>query len=305
MGPTMPNPDLFVVCKQCGSEVSPYITECPYCGARLRRRAPKLPRMNSRGRKLSHGLTSLGVRGRSSSGEGRPRTSTRTSSASASSASSSASAGIFRRRQRRSYARSEAPYATIALVAAGCAGWVLVRGGYLGSIHIAGLGYVSGQYASFFNIAIGGPLHGEWWKLFTSPFAYVNGWYAFVALLACALFGWLLERRHGPLLVLVVFFGGAITGALLADAVYAEPIVSGANGGALALIGAWSVPDLQAVRRGDYYEGDLLGAGAIAATLLLLPYARPEASWLAGVVGGLVGLVLGAGTYLLHGASDE
>ncbi len=24
--------DLFVVCKQCGSEVSPYITECPYCG---------------------------------------------------------------------------------------------------------------------------------------------------------------------------------------------------------------------------------------------------------------------------------
>ena len=36
--------DLFVVCKQCGSEVSPYITECPYCGSRLRRRAPKLPR---------------------------------------------------------------------------------------------------------------------------------------------------------------------------------------------------------------------------------------------------------------------
>jgi len=34
--------DLFVVCKQCGSEVSPYITECPYCGSRLRKRAPKL-----------------------------------------------------------------------------------------------------------------------------------------------------------------------------------------------------------------------------------------------------------------------
>src|ERR1700688_2975264 len=36
--------DLFVVCKKCGSEVSPYITECPYCGHRLRRRAPDLPR---------------------------------------------------------------------------------------------------------------------------------------------------------------------------------------------------------------------------------------------------------------------
>jgi len=37
-------PDLFVVCKNCGSEVSPYVTECPYCGARLRKRAPKLER---------------------------------------------------------------------------------------------------------------------------------------------------------------------------------------------------------------------------------------------------------------------
>src|SRR5919108_32981 len=37
-------PDLFVVCKKCGSEVSPYITECPYCGTRLRKRAPKLER---------------------------------------------------------------------------------------------------------------------------------------------------------------------------------------------------------------------------------------------------------------------
>ena len=37
-------PDLFVVCKTCGSEVSPYITECPYCGTRLRKRAPKIER---------------------------------------------------------------------------------------------------------------------------------------------------------------------------------------------------------------------------------------------------------------------
>ena len=82
-------------------------------------------------------------------------------------------------------------------------------------------------------------------------------------------------------------------------AVYAEPIVSGANGAALALIAAWSIPDLQAARRGSYYEGELLGAGAIAATLLLLPYARPEASWLAGVVGGVVGLILGLGLQLI------
>src|SRR5919198_1444962 len=38
----MSGPDLFVVCKNCRAEVSPYITECPYCGTRLRKRAPKL-----------------------------------------------------------------------------------------------------------------------------------------------------------------------------------------------------------------------------------------------------------------------
>ncbi len=37
-------PDLFVVCKNCRNEVSPYITECPYCGNRLRKRAPKIDR---------------------------------------------------------------------------------------------------------------------------------------------------------------------------------------------------------------------------------------------------------------------
>src|SRR5688572_12481547 len=38
----MTEPDLFVVCKNCSAEVSPYVTECPYCGQRVRKRAPKL-----------------------------------------------------------------------------------------------------------------------------------------------------------------------------------------------------------------------------------------------------------------------
>ena len=266
-------PDLFVVCKQCGSEVSPYITECPYCGSRLRRRAPKLPRASSRGGVLGR-LTRLSAlragaragtrtRARAPRGERTPR----------------------RAPRRRAYPRLDflRPYATIALVALGCAGWVAVRGGYV----------------DFSRLAIEGPLHGDWWKLFSSPFAYEYGLYAFVALLATAIFGWLLERRHGPVIVVVVFFGGAVTGALAASAVYAEPIVSGANGAALALIAAWSIPDLAAARGGQYYEGELLGAGAIAATLLLAPYARPEASWLAGVVGAIAGLILGLGMQLI------
>jgi hypothetical protein len=272
-----PGPDLFVVCKQCGSEVSPYITECPYCGSRLRSRAPKLPRVKSRGRGLRRlGRTFTFHRSRSHSHPG----------------------GRFSR--RGDYPRGESPpYATIALVVLGCAGWVLVRGGYLGAVHVAGLGDVSGTYVSFFKIAIGGPLHGDWWKLLSSPFAYVNGLYAFIALLATAIFGWLLERRRGPAIVLAVFFAGSVTGALAAIALYSEPIVSGANAGALALIAAWSIPDLRAARGGRYYEGDLLGTAAIAALLLVLPYARPEASWMAGVVGALIGSIAGLGLDLI------
>ena len=267
-----PSPDLFVVCKQCGSEVSPYITECPYCGARLRQRAPKLPRMKGAGR-ATRGLTRLRhVGGRTPSGTGaRER-------------------GVPRSAwRRRGYRAGDAlspdlPYATIALVLAGCAGWVAVRGGYV----------------DFFKLAIVGPLRGDWWKLLTGPFVYVNGLYAFVALLATALFGWLIERRRGPVAVIALFFGAAVAGALVAEAVYPLPIVSGANAAALALIAAWSVPDLLAARRGRYYEGELLGAGAFAATLLLTPYARPEASWLAGICGALLGLLLGLGLTLIE-----
>jgi len=171
------------------------------------------------------------------------------------------------------------PYATIALVALGCAGWVLLRGGYV----------------DIGKLMIIGPLDGDWWKLFSTQFVYLNGLYAFVTLLAVAIFGWLLERRRGPAAALAVFLGAGATGALVASAVYAEPFVSGGNGAALGLLAAWAVPDLVDARAGNYYEGDLLGVAAIAALLLAMPYARPEASWLAGVTGAVVGLVLGFG----------
>lgn len=33
----------FVACRSCGAEVSRYVTECPYCGSRVQKRAPKIP----------------------------------------------------------------------------------------------------------------------------------------------------------------------------------------------------------------------------------------------------------------------
>ena len=251
--------DLFVVCKQCGSEVSPYITECPYCGHRLRRRAPKLPRANGSGAppRTRPGRWPLGGGSRSRPGRGRL---------------SASLSGAGRWADSR-------PYATIALVVAACALWVLLRGGFV----------------DLNKVIVVGPLNGGWWKLFTSQFVYVNGLYAFVALGAIAIFGWLLERRHGPLVVLALSLGVGATGALAASAAYGEAVVSGGNGAALGLLAAWAVPDLRAARAGEDYEGDLLGTGAIAAALLAIPFALPEVSWLAGVSGGALGLLLGLG----------
>ncbi|HTA14131.1 MAG TPA: rhomboid family intramembrane serine protease [Solirubrobacteraceae bacterium] len=243
--------DLFVVCKKCGSEVSPYITECPYCGHRLRRRAPKLPR--DRLREPRKGILRRPSLGRLRSGE---------------------IAGLR---------VDTPPYATIALVVASCAIWIAAQGAYLN------LG----------KLVIAGPLQGDWWRLFTSPFVYGRGFssglFMFATLAAVALFGCLLERRHGPLVVLALFFLAGVTGALAAEALYAFPIVSGANAGALALLAAWAAPYLLAARAGDYYDADLLGTAAIAAVLLAMPYARPEVSWIAGVTGCALGLMLGLG----------
>src|SRR3954468_19098690 len=73
-------PDLFVVCKNCRAEVSPYITECPYCGHRLRKRAPKLDkgavprRENPRRRATSPSMSRAGGAGGRARSAGRLRT---------------------------------------------------------------------------------------------------------------------------------------------------------------------------------------------------------------------------------------
>jgi membrane-associated PAP2 superfamily phosphatase len=59
-------------------------------------------------------------------------------------------------------------------------------------------------------------------------------------------------------------------------------------------------PDIAAARSQSYYDGDLLGAAAIAILLLVLlfAYEAPEMSWLAGVVGAAFGLLVGLGLQL-------
>ena len=240
-------PDLFVICKNCQSEVSPYITECPYCGSRLRKRAPKLDR---------HGRVT--ERKRRAPSPSLPRL----------------------RPGEIPGIRAEArPYATIVLVLAGLAGTLLWRAALVGSTRAIDLWQQFGTHL--------------WWRLLVAPFTYVNTGYAIVTLATIAIYGWLLERRHGPLVVLALFAIGAIGGAAITAADSTLPIALGGNGGALALLLAWAIPDLLSLRAREEIEGDLLGTAVIAVVVALMPLVVPSASWISAATGAAAGIVIG------------
>jgi hypothetical protein len=241
-------PDLFVICKSCGSEVSPYITECPYCGKRVRKRAPKLDRDGRVAEKRRR----------------RPPT---------------PSLPRLRPGEIPGIRAEARPYATIALVLAGLAGCLLWRAAVVGSTHAIELWARFGTHL--------------WWRLLVAPFTYVNTGYAFATLLAIGLFGWLLERRHGALAVLLVFGIGAVGGAAVVAATHSHHVAFGGNGGALALLCAWAIPDLLSLRAGEEIDGDLLGTVVIGAVVALMPLVALEASWIPDGVGVVAGLGLG------------
>jgi membrane associated rhomboid family serine protease len=241
-------PDLFVVCKNCRAEVSPYITECPYCGTRLRKRAPKLekgglpkPPRSARRKRPRPRLAPLrpgeipGIRG-----EGRPWTS-------------------------------------ILLVVV--------------AIVLSALFQARPQDLT--DLVLIAPIDNQWWQLVTTTFIYDSAAYEIVALGAIFLFAWLLERRHGWWAPLIVYVLCAAAGSALVVAVDDVPIALGGNGAALGLLAAWTMRDLLGRRRGREDDADLLGVLAIALVLVLLPLAVEEAHSLAGLGGGLAGLVLG------------
>jgi membrane associated rhomboid family serine protease len=239
-------PDLFVVCKSCGSEVSPYITECPYCGTRLRKRAPKLDR----------GGTPKAPR------RARPRL------------------APLRRGEIPGIRPDRRPYATAALVVVSVVVTLLGRAGW----------------DRILDLVIAGPLDGDWWRPVTTLFVYGSTGYEIACLAAVAIFGVLLERRHGWWAPLIVFLVGGALGMLLVVGVDQQVVVaSGGNGAALALLAAWAMRDVLGRRRALEDDADMLGVLAIAALLVLLPVATEEAKALAGFGGGLAGIVMGIG----------
>ncbi|MGI8592956.1 MAG: rhomboid family intramembrane serine protease [Solirubrobacteraceae bacterium] len=238
-------PDLFVVCKNCGSEVSPYITECPYCGSRLRKRAPKIDREGRPAEKPKRRLTP--------------------------------SLPPMRRGEIPGIRVEGRPWATGVLVLASLILLLVYRAGLV-AVDV---------------LVIDGSVGDDWWRVFTASFVYDSLGYAFVALLAIAVFGWLLERRHGSIPVILLSLSAAGFGMLAVSAVGSFPTAAGGNAVALALLCAWVVPPLLEMRRGEDVDADMLGVLVIALALLALPIAVAEASPLAAVAGALVGLLAG------------
>lgn len=238
-------PDLFVVCKNCGSEVSPYITECPYCGTRLRKRAPKLDRNGRIAERISRRPPAPSL----------PR---------------------LRRGEIPGIRHESHPYATIALVALGIVGCLIWR---TSAINISQLD------------VFGNPVN-QWWRVFTAPFVYDNVGYAFVALTVIAIYGSLMERRHGPVVVIALALVGGAGGIALAGRA-STSVIMGGNGAALALLSSWAIPDLGRLIGKRDFDGDLIGTGVLAAVMALMPLADSHASWIAAGVGAGAGLILG------------
>ena len=251
----MSQPDLFVVCKNCGSEVSPYVTECPYCGQRVRKRAPKLDR---------------------SSGEPEPKRRKR-----------QRKLPRLRAEEIAGIAPDTRPYATFGLIVAFVVGMLVDAADPLRDIgqlfvpapadndiwrwflapflHGDQLGYA---FVALVPVGIFGTL--------------LERRFGPVAVVAT----FILAGAAGAGLAVLLE-----TPPLLSDA----PIwaVGGANGAALGVLVAWLVDDRLAARRGNDRENDLLGVYVIAAVLVLLSLTTEVANISAALGGALVGAVIG------------
>lgn len=258
----MSETELSVICKNCGSEVSPYVTECPYCGARLRKRAPKLER---------HGDQFEAQR---------PKR---------------------RRRRLRiprpgrlgsvSFARSDTfrPYATLTVIL-GSAILLLIQKATGDSLATYGglivpfgdewwryltapFAYVDVGYLFVVGVGLAIFATGVERRLGTAPTA--------LLLLACGALG-------------VLAAGG------IASAKGEITVIAGGNGMALGAVAAWFAIRRAEAHGSIDEEYDLIGVGVAAAVLVALPLFAPTANFFACLVGGAVGGLAGLAATTLH-----
>lgn len=251
----MSETELQVVCRECGSEVSPYVTECPFCGTRVRKRAPKLrhyedhfePKPTARAR-LRRRLPSIRP--------GRP------------SLGADVAGGLT------------VPAAVIG--ASAC----LTLARVAGDLSLLQVGAISGDVGSewwrfltapfaydnvgyLFVVAVALTIFGSGLQRALGRFATV------VLILGC-----------GSL--------GALAGYGMADVLGLDnPLIAGGNGMALGVVSAWVFIRRGEAKVGGADPPDWIGAGIAGVVILLLPAVESSADLLTGVSGGLIGCVLG------------
>lgn len=255
-------PELSVVCKSCGSEVSPYVTECPYCGTRLRKRAPKLERVGDEVRVHEDRRD----RRRRKAAERRSRLSPR-------------------REPLEDLATR--PVATIAALLAAAILLIVERASALSVFELG---------------AIVGPVGDEFWRYLAAPFVYDDIGYLFACGLAIAIFLPPIERRVGSVAAVLLVLGTGALGMLAAggiDPSFGDGVVAaGGNGIALGALAAYAVMR-DAERRADPTdEYDRIAVAVAAVVLLVLPLVEDFASVTAGITGGIVGAACGLGAAL-------
>lgn len=278
----MSDTELEVVCRECGAEVSPYVTECPYCGARVRKRAPRLAYdddhfepLPSSGRRLR--LPRLGL--------GRL---------------------LQRRRRARAERAGSAQAATTGVASLAGTGFVAPALVVLGSALLM-LIRVAGDLSLYQVGAVAGEVQEDWWRYLAAPFAYDNVGYLFVVGVAVAIFGSGLERRLGSPATLILLLGCGVLGAL--GGYGAEVAISGdatglliAGGNAIALGAVLAWLPLRRAEERRMYAGDrqplmagydAVGVGVVVMVLLMLPLVERSADVFAGVAGGVIGGLLG------------
>jgi hypothetical protein len=261
IGRAMSSPDLFVVCKNCQAEVSPYITECPYCGTRLRKRAPRIERPDAPVKPPKRGPR---IGGRDRVAKPKPA---KPSSPRLAKLRAGEIPGIRGDEHGR-------PYATIAILALSLGLWLSQPFIPLSDLTIRTLGY-------------------EVWFYLTAALTNTGLGAQFAASVGIGLFGWLIERRRGAIAVIALFLLCGPAAIAIALAIDSGSLVIGSHGAALGLLCAWVVPVLLARRRGeDTGDADLLGVLVIAAALLCVPLLS-QGSAFAGLIGAALGAVAG------------
>jgi membrane associated rhomboid family serine protease len=247
-------PDLFVVCKNCGSEVSPYVTECPYCGQRVRKRAPKLDK---------------------GAAEEAPRRRRRR-----------ARLPRLRADEIEGIAPDTPPYATIFLIAVSLLVTLVVATGEVSLTDVGGIeiGDDEDVWRYFTAAFVHDGLGYQFVALLAAGIFGTMIERRFGPLPAVAIF--VLSGAAGSALAVALE-----APPLLEDPVL-YPVL-GANGAALGLLCAWQVDHRRAARRGHEREADMIGVYVIAAVLVLLSLAATEANIAAAVGGAVAGAVLG------------